>query len=165
MKLDLYNLTNEKVGEVEVSDDVFATDVRPHLFHEVVKMQLANRRRGTHKGKTRSEVSGGGKKPFKQKGTGNARQGTSRAPHMVGGGRAFARRNRDYSYALNKKKCRAALCSALSKALQAKVKSKSSKTSIWQKSRRKPSFKSSTHWKWRVHWSSIARIANENIRR
>ena len=113
MKLDLYNLTNEKVGEVEVSDDVFATDVRPHLFHEVVKMQLANRRRGTHKGKTRSEVSGGGKKPFKQKGTGNARQGTSRAPHMVGGGRAFARRNRDYSYALNKKKCRAALCSAL----------------------------------------------------
>ena len=116
MKLDLYNLTNEKVGEVEVSDDVFATDVRPHLFHEVVKMQLANRRRGTHKGKTRSEVSGGGKKPFKQKGTGNARQGTSRAPHMVGGGRAFARRNRDYSYALNKKKCRAALCSALSMA-------------------------------------------------
>lgn len=114
MKLDLYNLTNEKIGEVEVSDDVFGVEVRPHLFHEVVKMQLANRRRGTHKGKTRSEVSGGGKKPFKQKGTGNARQGTSRSPHMVGGGWAFAKRNRDYSYSLNKKKMRAALCSVLS---------------------------------------------------
>lgn len=114
MKLDLYNLTNEKIGEVEVSDEVFGAEVRPHLFHEVVKMQLANRRRGTHKGKTRSEVSGGGKKPFKQKGTGNARQGTSRSPHMVGGGWAFAKRNRDYSYSLNKKKCRAALRSVLS---------------------------------------------------
>lgn len=114
MKLDLYNLTNEKIGEVEVSDEVFAAEVRPHLFHEVVKMQLANRRRGTHKGKTRSEVSGGGKKPFKQKGTGHARQGTSRSPHMVGGGWAFAKRNRDYSYSLNKKKCRAALRSVIS---------------------------------------------------
>ena len=114
MKLDLYNLTNEKIGEVEVSDEVFGADVRPHLFHEVVKMQLASRRRGTHKGKTRAEVSGGGKKPFKQKGTGHARQGTSRSPHMVGGGWAFAKRNRDYSYSLNKKKCRAALRSVLS---------------------------------------------------
>ncbi len=114
MKLDLYNLTNEKIGEVEVSDEVFGVEVRPHLFHEVVKMQLANRRRGTHKGKTRAEVSGGGKKPFKQKGTGHARQGTSRSPHMVGGGWAFAKRNRDYSYSLNKKKMRAALCSVLS---------------------------------------------------
>lgn len=114
MKLDLFNLTNEKIGEVEVSDEVFGAEVRAHLFHEVVKMQLACRRRGTHKGKTRSEVSGGGKKPFKQKGTGNARQGTTRAPHMVGGGWAFAKRNRDYSYALNKKKCRAALRSVLS---------------------------------------------------
>lgn len=114
MKLDLYNLTNEKIGEVEVSDEVFGAEVRPYLFHEVVKMQLANRRRGTHQGKTRSEVSGGGKKPFKQKGTGNARQGTTRAPHMVGGGWAFAKRNRDYSYSLNKKKCRTALRSALS---------------------------------------------------
>ncbi len=114
MKLDLFNLTNEKIGEVEVSDEVFGAEVRPYLFHEVVKMQLACRRRGTHKGKTRSEVSGGGKKPFKQKGTGNARQGTTRAPHMVGGGWAFAKRNRDYSYSLNKKKCRAALRSVLS---------------------------------------------------
>ena len=114
MKLDLYNLTNNKIGEVEVSDEVFGAEVRPYLFHEVVKMQLANRRRGTAKGKTRSEVSGGGKKPFKQKGTGNARQGTSRSPHMVGGGRAFAKRNRDFSYSVGKKKMRAALCSALS---------------------------------------------------
>ena len=114
MKLDLFNLTNEKIGEVEVSDAVFKAEVKPYLFHEVVKMQLACRRRGTHKGKTRSEVSGGGKKPFKQKGTGNARQGTTRSPHMVGGGWAFAKRNRDYSYSLNKKKCRAALCSVLS---------------------------------------------------
>ena len=114
MKLDLYNLTNQKIGEVEVSDEVFGAEVRPYLFHEVVKMQLACRRRGTHKGKTRSEVSGGGKKPFKQKGTGSARQGTTRAPHMVGGGWAFAKRNRDYSYSLNKKKCRAALRSVLS---------------------------------------------------
>lgn len=119
MKLDLYNLTNEKIGEVEVSDEVFAAEVRPHLFHEVVKMQLANRRRGTHKGKTRSEVSGGGKKPFKQKGTGHARQGTSRSPHMVGGGWAFAKRNRDYSYSLNKKKCRAALRSVMSMVVDA----------------------------------------------
>ena len=114
MKLDLYNLTNEKIGEVEVSDEVFGADVRPYLFHEVVRMQLANRRLGTAKGKTRSEVSGGGKKPFKQTGTGNARQGTSRSPHMVGGGRAFAKRNRDFSYSLGKKKMRAALRSALS---------------------------------------------------
>ena len=121
MKLDLYNLTNEKIGEVEVSDEVFGAEVRPYLFHEVVKMQLASRRRGTHKGKTRAEVSGGGKKPFKQKGTGNARQGTSRAPHFVGGGRAFARRNRDYSYSLNKKVKRLAeqkenACGALQRA-------------------------------------------------
>lgn len=114
MKLDLYNLTNDKIGEVEVSDDVFGAEVKPFLFHEVVRMQLANRRLGTHKGKTRAEVSGGGRKPFKQKGTGNARQGTSRSPHMVGGGRAFAKRNRDYSYSLGKSKMRAALCSALS---------------------------------------------------
>lgn len=114
MNLDIYNLKNEKVGVVEVSDEIFGAEVRPHLFHEVVKMQLANRRRGTHKGKTRAEVRGGGKKPFKQKGTGRARQGTSRSPHMVGGGWAFAKRNRDYSYLLNKKKRRIALCSALS---------------------------------------------------
>ncbi|MFA5625072.1 MAG: 50S ribosomal protein L4 [Bradymonadales bacterium] len=114
MKLDLYNLNNEKVGTVDVSKEIFGIEVKPHLFHEVVRMQLANRRLGTHKTKTRSEVRGGGRKPFKQKGTGRARQGTSRSPHMVGGGHAFAKRNRDYSYLLNKKKRRLALCSALS---------------------------------------------------
>ncbi len=114
MKLDVFNLTNEKVDVVEVSDEVFGAEVKPHLFHEVVKMQLANRRRGTCRGKTRSEVSGGGRKPFKQKGTGRAREGSTRAPHFVGGGRAFAKRNRDFSYRLNKRKCRAALCSVLS---------------------------------------------------
>lgn len=114
MILEVYNLSNAKVGEVEVSDEVFGAEVKPHLFHEVVKMQLACRRRGTHKGKTRSEVRGGGRKPFKQKGTGNARQGTRRAPHFVGGGWVFAKVNRDYGYRLNKKKMRAALCSVLS---------------------------------------------------
>ncbi len=114
MKLDVYNLANEKVGDIEVSDLVFGGEVRSHLFHEVVRMQLANRRRGTHKSKTRAEVTGGGRKPFRQKGTGRARQGTTRSPNMVGGGHAFARRPRDYSYTLNKKKRRAALCSALS---------------------------------------------------
>lgn len=114
MKLDVYNLDNEKVGEVEVSDRVFGAEVKPHLFHEVVRMQLANRRRGTHKTKSRSEVAGGGKKPFRQKGTGRARQGSTRAVQWVGGGHAHAKRPRDYSYQLNKKKKRAALRSALS---------------------------------------------------
>lgn len=114
MKLDVYNLANEKVDEIEVSDAIFGAEVKPHLFHEVVRMQLANRRRGTHKTKTRHEVSGGGRKPFKQKGTGRARQGSTRAPHWVGGGHAFAKRPRDYSFKVNKKTRRAALRSALS---------------------------------------------------
>jgi len=114
MKLEVYNLTNEKVGEVEVSEAVFGAEVRPHLFHEVVRAQLAKRRRGTHKGKTRAEVVGGGRKPYRQKGTGRARQGTSRAVQFVGGGWAFAKRPRDYAVSVNKKTRRAALCSALS---------------------------------------------------
>lgn len=114
MKLDVYSLSNEKVGEVEVSDGIFGADVKPHLFHEVVRMQRANRRAGTHKTKTRTEVSGGGAKPFRQKGTGRARQGSTRSPHWVGGGHTFAKRPRDYSFSLNKKKRRAALRSALS---------------------------------------------------
>jgi len=80
MKLDVYNLANEKVGEIDVSERVFGADVKPHLFYEVVRMQMANRRRGTHKTKTRSEVRGGGRKPYRQKGTGRARQGSIRAP-------------------------------------------------------------------------------------
>jgi large subunit ribosomal protein L4 len=114
MKLDVYNLDNEKIGEVEVSDRVFGAEVKPHLFHEVVRMQLANRRRGTHKTKTRSEVRGGGRKPYRQKGTGRARQGSTRAVQWVGGGHSHAKTPRDYSYQLNKKKKRAALRSALS---------------------------------------------------
>ena len=114
MKLDVYNLENEKVSQVEVSDAIFGAEVKPYLFHEVVRMQLAGRRRGTHKTKTRSEVAGGGRKPFRQKGTGRARQGTTRAPHWVGGGHAFARRPRDYSFQLNKSAKRAAIKSALS---------------------------------------------------
>lgn len=114
MKLDVYNLANEKVDEIEVSDTIFGAEVKPHLFHEVVRMQLANRRRGTHKTKTRHEVSGGGRKPWRQKGTGRARQGSIRAPHWVGGGHAFAKRPRDYSFKVNKKARRAALRSALS---------------------------------------------------
>lgn len=118
MKLDVYSLANEKVGEVEVSDAVFATEVKPYLFHEVVRMQLANRRRGTHQTKSRADVSGGGAKPFRQKGTGRARQGTSRSVQMVGGGHAFARKPIDYSYKLNKKKRRLALRCALSMLVQ-----------------------------------------------
>jgi len=114
MKLDVYNLNNEKVGEVDVSDSVFGTEVKPYLFHEVVRMQEARRRRGTHKQKTRSEVRGGGRKPYRQKGTGRARQGSIRSIQWVGGGRAFPARPRDYSFKLSKKKKRAALCSALS---------------------------------------------------
>lgn len=114
MKLDVYNLANEKVDEIEVSDTIFGVEVKPYLFHEVVKMQLAARRRGTHKTKSRAAVSGGGRKPWRQKGTGRARQGTTRAPHWVGGGHAFAKTNRDYSFKMNKKKRRAALRSALS---------------------------------------------------
>lgn len=114
MKLDVYNLDNERIGEVEVSDQVFGAEVKPHLFHEVVRMQLANRRRGTHKTLSRSEVSGGGRKPYRQKGTGRARQGSTRAVQWTGGAHAFAKRPRDFSYQLNKKKKRAALCSALS---------------------------------------------------
>lgn len=114
MKLDVYNLSNEKVDEVEVSEEIFGAEVKQHLFWEVVRMQLANRRRGTHKTKTRHEVSGGGRKPYRQKGTGRARQGSTRAPHWVGGGHAHARSPRDYSYKLNKSKKRAALRSALS---------------------------------------------------
>lgn len=114
MKLDVYNLANEKVGEIEVSDAVFGAELKPHLLQEAVKAQLAKRRAGTHKTKTRHEVRGGGRKPYRQKGTGRARQGSTRAPHWVGGGHAHARRPRDYSLDMNKKAKRAALCTALS---------------------------------------------------
>jgi len=114
MKTDVFDLKNKKTGTVELDDTVFGTEVREHLFYEVINWQRARRRAGTHKTKGRSEVRGGGRKPFKQKGTGRARQGTSRAPNMPGGGTVHGPTPRDYSYALPKKKRRAALCSALS---------------------------------------------------
>jgi large subunit ribosomal protein L4 len=115
MKLEIYDLgTAKSAGEIDVDDAIFGTEVREHLFWEVVNWQRARRRAGTHKTKVRSEVRGGGRKPWRQKGTGRARQGTIRAPHWVGGGTVFGPSPRDYSYAMPKKKRRAALRSALS---------------------------------------------------
>ena len=111
---DVFDIKGEKVGEVEIKDEVFNCDVKPYLMHDVVTMQLANRRRGTAATKTRKEVSGGGKKPFRQKGTGRARQGTSRSPLQPGGGTVFGPHPRDYSYSVPKKVRRSALRSALS---------------------------------------------------
>ena len=114
MKVDILDLKKAKVGELELDDAIFATEVREHLFWEVINWQRAKRRAGTHKVKGRSEVSGGGKKPFKQKGTGRARQGSTRASNMVGGGKVHGPSPRDYSFRMPKKKRKAAMCSALS---------------------------------------------------
>jgi len=113
-QIDLYNLSREKVGEVELRDEVFNGPVKPHLFYEVVKWQLAKRRRGTASTKTRAEVRGGGRKPWRQKGLGRARAGSIRSPLWRGGGVVFGPKPRDYSYPLPKKVRRAALRSALS---------------------------------------------------
>jgi large subunit ribosomal protein L4 len=110
---DILNIDGAKVGEVEIMNEIFNCEVKLHLIHDVVKMQLANRRRGTAKTKGRSEVSGGGRKPYKQKGTGQARRGSSRSPVMVGGGTTFGPQPRDYSYSVPKKVRRSALRSAL----------------------------------------------------
>ena len=114
----LYNMNREKIGEVALDDQVFATEVKEPLIHQALKVQLANRRAGTVKTKTRSEVSGGGKKPFKQKGTGNARQGCSRAPQYPGGGTVFGPQPKVYNLAINKKARKAALRSLLSMQLK-----------------------------------------------
>src|SRR3569623_2738495 len=114
MQIDLINIEGKKVGNIELADAVFATPVKEHLLWEVVKAQRAARRAGTHATKTREFVRGGGKKPYKQKGTGSARQGSSRAPNFVGGGKGFGPHPRDYSYTVPKKVRRAALASALS---------------------------------------------------
>lgn len=113
-KVDVLNWKKEKVGQVDLSPAVFDVDVRLEVLHTVVRWQLANRRQGTHATKTKGLVSGGGKKPFKQKGTGNARQGSTRSPLMPGGGTAFGPQPRDYSYALPKKVRRLGLAMALS---------------------------------------------------
>lgn len=113
-KLDVFDIKKEKVGEIELDDAVFNGDVREYLIHEAVKIQLANRRQGTVAVKNRALVSGSGKKPFKQKGTGQARQGCARAPQYPGGGVAFGPRPKNYDLTMNKKARKAALRSALS---------------------------------------------------
>jgi len=112
--VDVYNLSNTKVGVMDLCDDVFNTEVREYLIHEAVKIQLANRRAGTVSVKNRSAVSGGGKKPFRQKGTGQARQGCIRAPHYPGGGVAFGPQPKTYNLSMNKKARKVAVRSALS---------------------------------------------------
>ena len=113
-KIAVYDINRQKVGERELADDVFNTDVKGYLIHDMVRYQLAARRQGTADTKGRSEVRGGGRKPFKQKGTGGARQGCIRAPHYVGGGTVFGPTPRDYSFKLNRKVKKAALRCALS---------------------------------------------------
>ena len=114
MKIEIVDLTNKATGEMDLDESVFGAPVREHLFWEVINWQRARRRAGTHKVKGRSEVSGGGKKPWRQKGTGRARAGTIRSPLWTGGGTVFGPTPRDYSYNIPKKKRKAALVSALS---------------------------------------------------
>ena len=109
----VYNIEGKEVGTMELNDAVFGVEVNEHLVHMAVVNQLANKRQGTQKAKTRSEVSGGGRKPWRQKGTGHARQGSTRSPQWTGGGVVFAPTPRDYSFKMNKKEKRAALKSAL----------------------------------------------------
>ena len=114
----VYNMEGKEVGTMELNDAVFGVDVNEHLVHMAVVAQLANKRQGTQKAKTRSEVSGGGRKPWRQKGTGHARQGSTRAPQWTGGGVVFAPTPRDYTIRLNKKEKRLALKSALTSRVQ-----------------------------------------------
>ena len=115
----VYNMEGNEVGTMELNDAVFGVEVNEHLVHLAVVNRLANMRQGTQKAKTRSEVSGGGRKPWRQKGTGHARQGSTRAPQWTGGGGVFAPVPRDYSFKINKKEKRAALKSALTSRVQA----------------------------------------------
>ncbi len=116
--VSVYNMEGKEVGTIELNDAVFGVEVNEHLVHMAVVQQLANNRQGTQKAKTRSEVSGGGRKPWRQKGTGHARQGSTRSPQWTGGGVVFAPVPRDYSFKLNKKEKRAALKSALTSKVQ-----------------------------------------------
>ena len=116
--VSVYNMEGNEVGTLELNDAVFGVEVNEHLVHMAVVRQLANKRQGTQKAKTRSEVSGGGRKPWRQKGTGHARQGSTRSPQWTGGGTVFAPVPRDYSFKLNKKEKRAALKSALTTRVQ-----------------------------------------------
>ena len=112
-KVSVYNMEGKQVGDIELNDAVFGVEVNNHLVHMAVVNQLANNRQGTQSAKTRSEVSGGGRKPWKQKGTGHARQGSTRSPQWTGGGIVFAPKPRDYSFKMNKKEKQLALKSAL----------------------------------------------------
>ena len=112
-KVAVYNMEGKEVGSIELSDSIFGVEINEHLVHMAVLQQLANKRQGTQKAKTRSEVRGGGRNPWRQKGTGHARQGSTRSPQWTGGGVVFAPVPRDYSFKLNKKEKRAALKSAL----------------------------------------------------
>ena len=118
--VSVYNIEGKEVGTIDLTDAVFGVEVNEHLVHMAVVSQLANKRQGTQKAKTRSEVSGGGRKPWRQKGTGHARQGSTRAPQWTGGGVVFAPTPRDYSFKLNKKERRAALKSALTSRVEEK---------------------------------------------
>ena len=117
-KVSVYNMEGKEVESIYLNDAVFGVEVNEHLVHMAVVQQLANNRQGTQKAKTRSEVSGGGRKPWRQKGTGHARQGSTRAPQWTGGGVVFAPVPRDYSFKMNKKEKRAALKSALTSRVQ-----------------------------------------------
>ena len=117
-KVAVYNMEGKEVGSMDLNDSVFGVEVNEHLVHMAVLQQLANNRQGTQKAKTRSEVRGGGRKPWRQKGTGHARQGSIRAPQWKGGGVVFAPVPRDYSFKLNKKEKRAALKSVLTSRVQ-----------------------------------------------
>ena len=112
-KVAVYNMEGKEVDSIELNDSIFGVEINEHLVHMAVLQQLANNRQGTQKAKTRSEVRGGGRKPWRQKGTGHARQGSTRAPQWTGGGVVFAPVPRDYSFKLNKKEKRAALKSVL----------------------------------------------------
>ncbi|MCI8372186.1 MAG: 50S ribosomal protein L4 [Lachnospiraceae bacterium] len=116
--VSVYNMEGKEVGTMELNDAVFGVEVNEHLVHMAVVQNLANKRQGTQKAKTRSEVSGGGRKPWRQKGTGHARQGSTRSPQWTGGGVVFAPTPRDYSFKLNRKEKRAALQSALTSRVQ-----------------------------------------------
>ncbi len=116
----VYNMEGKEVGSLELNDAIFGVEVNEHLVHMAVLQQLANNRQGTQKAKTRSEVSGGGRKPWRQKGTGHARQGSTRAPQWTGGGVVFAPVPRDYSFKMNKKEKRAALKSVLTAKVEEK---------------------------------------------
>ena len=116
--VSVYNMEGKEVGRIDLNDAVFGVEVKEHLVHMAVVQQLANKRQGTQKAKTRSEVSGGGRKPWRQKGTGHARQGSTRAPQWRGGGVVFAPVPRDYSFKMNRKEKQGAIRSALTSRVQ-----------------------------------------------